>query len=165
MVFLVKQFLIVSALEESMPPSVRQASFRIIIREIEQPIGHNTEREMEWLCQSLGLSPIDKDKATVDIFKEIVKATENGKGISSTELAEKIQLSRGAIINHLNNLQLAGLVIKEGRNYFARSRSMVRTIQEVEADIKRIFDRMEETAREIDRAFGMEWENTSPRKE
>jgi len=164
MVFLIIVFLRVSGLIQAMPPSVRQASFRIIIRRIEPPFERNPEREMEWLCQSLGLSPLNKDKATVDIFKEVVRATETGKGISSTTLSEKVNLSRGAVIHHLNNLQLAGLVVKQGRNYFARSRSMVRTIQEVEEDIKRIFDRMEETAREIDRAFGMEWENIPPRK-
>lgn len=139
---------------------IRRTTFRIVIRRIEPPFEHGVEREMEWLCQSLGLSPLNKDKSIIDIFKLIVKATEDGKGISSTEAAEKINLSRGAVIHHLNNLQLAGLVIKEGRNYFARSRSMVRTIQEVEEDIKRIFDRMQETAREIDRAFGMELDMT-----
>ncbi len=139
---------------------VRRTSFRIVIRRIEKPFEKNVEREIEWLCQSLGLSPVDKDKNTVDIFKLIVNATESGKGVSSSELAQKINLSRGAVIHHLNNLQLAGLVVKQGRNYVARSRSMVRTIQEVEEDIMRIFDRMEETAREIDQAFGLEKEET-----
>ncbi len=141
---------------------VRRTTFRIVIRRIEPPFERNTEREMEWLCQSLGIVPVNKDKATMDIFKLIVKSTEEGKGISSTDIAEKVSLSRGAVINHLNNLQLAGLVVKEGRNYFARSRSMTRTVQEVEEDIKRIFARMEETAREIDRAFGMNMEDHSP---
>lgn len=108
---------------------------------------------------------MNKDKSTVDIFKLVVRATEDGKGISSTEVAEKINLSRGAVIHHLNNLQLAGLVVKDGRNYFARSRSMVRTVQEVEEDIKRIFMRMQETAREIDKAFGMELDTVPVRRE
>ncbi len=134
---------------------VRRTSFRIVIRRIEPPFVRNTESELEWICQSLGLSPVNRDKITIDIFKLIVKHTEDGEGISSSEIAEKIKLSRGAVINQLNNLQLAGLVVKQGRKYFARSRSMVRTIQEVEEDIKRIFARMEETALEIDRAFGI----------
>jgi predicted transcriptional regulator len=142
---------------------IRRTTFRIVIRRIDPPFERNTEREMEWLCQSLGLSPVNKDKATIDIFKVVVHATEDGKGISSTDLAEKVNLSRGAVIHHLNNLQLAGLVVKQGRNYFARSRSMVRTVQEVEEDIKRIFMRMQETAREIDKAFGMENESEVPR--
>lgn len=144
---------------------LRRTTFRIVIRRIEPPFERNADQEMVWLCQSLGLSPVNKDKSTVDIFKLVVRATEDGKGISSTEVAEKINLSRGAVIHHLNNLQLAGLVIKEGRNYFARSRSMVRTVQEVEEDIKRIFMRMQETAREIDKAFGMELENVPAQRE
>ncbi len=143
---------------------IRRTTFRIVIRRIEPPFERGVESEMEWLCQSLGLSPVNKDKSTVDIFKLVVRATEEGKGISSTDMAEKINLSRGAVIHHLNNLQLAGLVVKEGRNYFARSRSMVRTVQEVEEDIKRIFMRMQETARELDKAFGMEIENQTSQK-
>ncbi len=143
---------------------IRRTTFRIVIRRIEPPFERGVESEMEWLCQSLGLSPVNKDKSTVDIFKLVVRATEEGKGISSTEIADTVNLSRGAVIHHLNNLQLAGLVVKEGRNYFARSRSMVRTVQEVEEDIKRIFVRMQETARELDKAFGMEFESQSPQK-
>lgn len=139
-----------------MPPSLRRTSFRIVIRRIEPPFEKNTEREMEWICQSLGLAPLDKDKATVNIFKLVVRSTEEGKGVSSSDVAKRVKLSRGAVINHLNNLQLAGLVVKHGHKYFSRSRSMVRMIQEVEEDIKRIFDRMEETAKEIDRSLGVE---------
>lgn len=141
-----------------MPPSIRRTTFRIEIRNIEPPFERTAESELEWICQSLGLSPVDKDKATVDIFKIVVKHTESGKGISSTDLASEVNMSRGAVIHHLNNLQLAGLVVKDGRLYFARSRSMVRTIQEVEADILRVFARMQQTAREIDKAFEMEME-------
>ena len=143
----------------SMTDSSPRARFRIVIRRVEQPFEGGVEREIEWLCESLGLTPIGKDKASAEIFREVVRASEDGKGISSTELTDKINLSRTAVIHHLNNLQAAGLVVKNGRAYVSRSRSMVRTIQEVEADIKRIFDRMEETAREIDRAFGLEWES------
>lgn len=149
-----------------MSPPPRHTSFRIVIRRVERPFGNNPEAEMEWLCQSLGLTPVDKDKATVDIFKLVVRATEQGKGISSTDVSHEVSLSRGAVIHHLNNLLMAGLVVKQGRLYLARSRSMVRTLQEVEEDIKRIFDRMEETARAIDKAFGMDEmgnENTQTR--
>ncbi|MFH0970510.1 MAG: winged helix-turn-helix domain-containing protein [Candidatus Diapherotrites archaeon] len=146
-----------------MPPPPSAARFRIVIRRIERPFRGNTEQELEWICQSLGLTSIGKDKVTADIFREIVRSTEEGKGISSTLLAQRIHLSRGAVIHHLNNLQAAGLVVKQGREYVARSKSMVRTIQEVEEDIKRIFDKMEETAREIDRAFGMDWESPPER--
>ena len=51
---------------------IRRTTFRIVIRRIDPPFERNTEQEMEWLCQSLGLSPVNKDKATLDIFKIIV---------------------------------------------------------------------------------------------
>jgi predicted transcriptional regulator len=146
---------------------VRRASFRIEIRKIEPPFARDRDRELEWIVQTLGFSIPTNPNAqnpnlpqtnnmAVQLFKEIVAATEQGQGISSTELAEKVKMSRGAVINQLNNLQQSGLVVKQGRVYLSRSRSMVRTIQEVEEDIRRIFNRMEEIAKELDKEFGIE---------
>jgi predicted transcriptional regulator len=124
---------------------------------VEQPFEQDFERDLDWICETLGFAPsIDSDKAPSHIFKTIVKSTEEGKGISSTQLSQEVRLSRGAVIHHLNNLQRAGLVVKDGRLYFARSRSMLRTVQEIEEDIKRIFDKMEKVATAIDKEMGME---------
>ncbi|MDP2666858.1 MAG: hypothetical protein Q8P05_05165 [Candidatus Diapherotrites archaeon] len=142
-------------------PSLRQSGFRIVIRRVEPPFERDPEQEMEWICQSLGFLPLRGDRTAIDIFKRVVKATEEGNGISSTQLAIALSLSRGAVINQLNNLLRSGLVVKEGHKYFARSRSMVRTLREVEEDVKRIFDTMEAYAREIDKEFGV-WENDFP---
>ncbi len=71
-------------------------------------------------------------------------------------MATALKISRGSAINHINNLLRAGLISKEGRYYLPRSRSMFRTIKEVEEDMLRIFREMERTAREIDKAFGIE---------
>ena len=142
-----------------MPDMIRHASFRVVVRRVEPPFGRNRDQEIEWICQSLGLAPAgEKNHPSILIFKEVVKSTEQNKGISSTELADIVQMSRGAVINQLNNLQRAGLIVKEGRTYVARSRSMVRTIQEVEEDVKRIFDRMERIAMDMDREFGISHE-------
>lgn len=142
-----------------MPDMIRHTSFRVVIRRVEPPFSRNKAQEIEWICQSLGLAPAgEKNHPCILIFKQIMDSTEQNKGISSTELAEKINMSRGAVINQLNNLLRAGLVLKQGRVYVARSRSMVRTIQEVEEDIKRIFDRMERIALEMDKEFGIGYE-------
>ena len=142
-----------------MPDMIRHTSFRVVIRRVEPPFARNKEQEIEWICQTLGLAPAgEKNHPTILIFKQIMDSTEQNKGISSTELAEKINMSRGAVINQLNNLLRAGLVLKQGRVYVARSRSMVRTIQEVEEDIKRIFDRMERIAQEMDKEFRIGYE-------
>ncbi len=134
----------------------RHASFKIVIRRIERPFSGSLEKEFEWLCKSLGFfEPIDRDKTASEIFLEVVKATEENRPLTSSQLAECVEMSRGSVVNHLNNLQRSGLVVRHGRSYLARSRSMVRTIEEIEEDIDRIFAKMKKTAKEIDEEFGL----------
>ena len=137
----------------------RRASFKIVIRRVERPFSSSRDKELEWICSSLGfLEPIDRDKVAASVFKEIVQATEKGKPLTSTALAERVEMSRGSVVNHLNNLQRSGLIVRSGRFYLARSRSMFRTIEDIEEDIERIFARMKKTAREIDKEFGIKTE-------
>jgi len=131
-------------------------SFRITIKRVEPPFGSSVEEEFNFICKSLGFfEEIDKDKTASAIFKLIVKNYDAGRMLSSTELSQIVDMSRGAVINHLNNLITAGLIVKEGRFYIPRSRSVFRTIQEIEDDIERVFHRMEERAKKIDRRFGL----------
>jgi len=138
---------------------VRHASFKIVVRRIERPFSGSLDDEFDWLCRSLGFfEAIDREKTASNIFKVIVEATEKGKPLTSTDIAEKVKMSRGSVVNHLNNLQRSGLVVRHGRHYLARSKSMFRTIEEIEEDIDRIFAKMKKTAREIDQEFGLKVE-------
>ena len=137
----------------------RRASFKIVIRRLERPLSSSLDDEFEWICRSLGFfEAIDRDKTASNIFREVVRATEKGKPLTSSEIAEKVKMSRGSVVNHLNNLQRSGLIVRQGRHYLARSRSMFRTIEEIEEDIERIFSKMKKTAREIDQEFGLRLE-------
>ena len=134
----------------------RKASFKIVVRRIEKPFSHTLDKELEWICQSFGFfEPIDRSKTASSVFKEIVFAAEKGRPLSSTTLAVKVKMSRGSVINHLNNLMRSGLVVRDGRSYMPRSRSIFRTIEEIEEDIERIFQRMKKAAKEIDEEFGI----------
>ncbi|MBN2067680.1 MAG: helix-turn-helix transcriptional regulator [Candidatus Diapherotrites archaeon] len=137
----------------------RRASFKIVVRRVEKPFSHSLDKELEWICRCLGFfEPIDREKTAASVFKEIVKAAESRRPLTSTSLAEKVDMSRGSVINHLNNLQRSGLIVRHGRVYLPRSRSVFRTIEEIEEDIDRIFARMKKTAREIDQEFGIKVE-------
>ncbi len=134
----------------------RRESFKIVIKRVEKPFKDDLESDFDWMCKTLGFfEPIDKDKTASSVFREIVSSTCRGKPLSSTEIAERVRMSRGSVINHLNNLMKSGLIVKDGRLYYARSKSIYRTIQEIEEDIDRVFRRIEKTAKRIDKKFGI----------
>ncbi|MFH0954981.1 MAG: helix-turn-helix domain-containing protein [Candidatus Micrarchaeota archaeon] len=136
---------------------IRRTSFRLVIRRVEPPFSTNIENELDWICQSLGFfEEIDKEKTASAVFKEIVSATEKGEGLTSSAIAQRVNMSRGSVINHLNNLIRSGLIVHEGRFYVSRSKSVTRTIEEIEEDIDRIFEKMKARAKLIDRQFDTE---------
>lgn len=131
--------------------------FKITIKKIEPPFSPDFEEEFNYICKCLGFfEEIDKEKTASAIFKEIVRNYEKGKMLSSTELARRVGMSRGAVINHLNNLITSGLIVRQGRYYVPRSKSVLRIIREVEEDIDRVFSKMERIAKKIDKEFGIE---------
>lgn len=133
--------------------------FRITIKKVEPPFSSDFEEAFNFICTSLGFfENIDKEKTASAIFREIIQEYEKGHMLTSTDIAKRVKMSRGAVINHLNNLITAGLIVREGRFYIPRSKSVLRTIREVEEDIDRIFRRMEEHARRVDRKFGIKFE-------
>ena len=137
--------------------SPKRGAFKVVIRKVERPFNPDFENQLAWICSSLGFfEPIDKDKNAAAVFKEIVLATEKGEALTSTAIAERIGMSRGSVINHLNNLLHSGLIEKNGKFYSARSKSMQRTIEEIEEDVERIFSQLKKSAAEVDRQFGSE---------
>lgn len=131
--------------------------FKIVVRKVEKPFNEDFEHQLAWICSSLGFfEPIDKEKNAAAVFKEIVLATEKGEALCSTAIAERVGMSRGAVLNHLNNLQRSGLIEKNGKYYSARSNSMKRTIEEIEEDVNRVFMQLKKTAEELDKQIGFE---------
>ncbi|MEK6958664.1 MAG: winged helix-turn-helix transcriptional regulator [archaeon] len=137
--------------------SPKRGYFKVVIRKVERPFKDDFENQLAWICSSLGFfEPIDKDKNAAAVFKEIVLSTEKGEALTSIAIAERIGMSRGSVINHLNNLLRSGLIEKNGRFYCARSKSMQRTIEDIEEDVNRIFSQLKKSAEDIDKQFGIE---------
>ncbi len=135
---------------------LERSTFKIVIKKVERPYSHDIDNSLEWLCRSLGFfEPIDREKTAASILKEILNASDDGTALTSTAIAQRVGMSRGSVINHLNNLMRAGLVARHGRYYATRSKSVFRTVEEIEEDIDRIFSKMKKTAREIDREIGI----------
>ena len=137
----------------------RKSSFKIVIRKVEKPFSYDADREFDWICRCLGFfEEIDKDKTASTLFKSILKSAEKNRCLTSTQLAEMVGMSRGSVINHLNNLLRAGLIERDGRYYLPRSKSVFRIIEELEEDLDRIFSSMKKTAKDLDKKFGLEIE-------
>jgi predicted transcriptional regulator len=136
------------------PESIRRLSFRVVVCKVDLFVFNTVSLvldEFDWICRSLGFfEEIDKEKTAAAVFRMLVLATERGEALSSTAISERVLMSRGAVINHLNNLVRSGLAEKHGRYYVARSASVQQTIEELEDDIDRVFERMKERARQID---------------
>ncbi len=116
----------------------------------------DVERDLEWICRSFAfMEPRDKKRTAYNIFRTIVETARTNEGSSSDQLAEKLALSRGTMVHHLNKMIKSGLVIHHESQYKLRGRSLKSTIEEVRRDINRIFDDLRTVAVTIDDSLGL----------
>ena len=76
---------------------------RTIILNIEPISESNTNEELHWISQALGLfNERDKEKSCHRIFIELIKAKKENQLLNSQDLAEKSHLSRATVLHHLD---------------------------------------------------------------
>lgn len=67
--------------------------------------------------EKLRLHGAYRQKTAYKTFRAIVETTKTNEGLSSDELAEKLALSRGIMVHHLNKMIKSDLVIRhESKN-------------------------------------------------
>ena len=112
--------------------------------------------ELQWLGSSLGLFNLrDKDKSCFRLFIELLKSAKMRQPLTSDEFSERLGLSRGTVIHHMNKLMESGLVVHENNKYILRVNSLTELIDEVERDLERACRDLREIATEIDGRLGM----------
>lgn len=105
--------------------------------------------DLQWLGNSLGLFGLrDKDKSCFRIFITLVKKANSP--LSSDEIAERLNLSRGTVVHHLIRLMDSGIVMREKEGYILREQSLLRLIEDVKRDTESVFAELQEVAKEID---------------
>lgn len=108
--------------------------------------------ELQWLGDSLGLFNLrDKDKSCFRVFLELIKAAKQSKSLTSDDVAEKLGLSRGTVIHHINKMMESGIIIHTDNRYMLRVDNLTQLILELRKDIDRTIDDMKEIAGDIDR--------------
>jgi len=129
---------------------------RITIVRSSKPVRQTINEELQWLGSSLGLFNLrDKDKSCFRIFIELVKTAKTGESMSSDELAERLDLSRGTVVHHLNRLMDAGLVVVDKKKYLLRVSNLEVLIDELERDTKRALEDLKQVAQKIDQKLGL----------
>jgi len=124
---------------------------RITIIRIRKPERSTLNAELQWLGTSLGLFNLrDKERSCFRIFIELLKTTKQNNSITSDQLAQKLQLSRGTVMHHIHKLMETGLIIYESRGYMLRVNSLSALIDELEQDTIRTCKTLHAVAEDID---------------
>ena len=130
---------------------------RITIINVRKPRYKNINEELQWFGNALGLFGMrDKDKSCFRLFIELLKLSRKQQQSSSDELAERLGLTRGTVVHHLNKLMESGIVVHEHNHYMLRVDSLKQLVDEVEKDIQRSISDMRMVAEDIDKWLGFE---------
>ncbi len=111
----------------------------------------DVNRELQWLGTSFGLFNLrDKDSSCFRVFITIIQKAQHREALSSDEIAEKLNLTRGTVVHHLDKLMNAGLVLREKEGYILREASLSRVVKDIQRDVQDILAELEHVAEEID---------------
>jgi len=130
---------------------------RITIIRMKKPMAEheNTQginEELKFLGESLGLfNERDKDKSCFRIFIILIKALKTNHRLTSDEIADKTDLSRGTVIHHLNRLMESGIVVNQKNYYILSVDNMEELVELVKNNLTKTFDNLKPIAKSIDK--------------
>ncbi|MFQ5820384.1 MAG: ArsR/SmtB family transcription factor [Candidatus Heimdallarchaeota archaeon] len=128
--------------------------FRYAFKVFRKFPAEDLQEDIRWICYALDLvHPRDKDETLVRVFKTILEATREQKGLTTTEIAENLGLTRGTVINHLKRLIQSGLIVQRGSFYELRELSLSHTIERIKDDVIRFVEDLLHVSEFIDRNY------------
>jgi len=129
---------------------------RITLIGLPAPREHDINYELQWLGSALGLfGERDRDKSCFRVFITLVKETKRERPLSSDEIAQQLELTRGTVIHHINRLMDAGIVVHRRDGYALRVENLQRLINELQNDTERMLDNMKRISKDIDEWLGL----------
>jgi predicted transcriptional regulator len=128
---------------------------QIVLKEISTPPAGNIDDDIDYICKSFGYFTLrDKQESAGKIFRLLVKNyTDDATGLTSDEIGEQVNLSRGSIVYHLNNLISTGLVVRNYNKYRLRYGSIQRCLESIKYEIDQMFTQMMKIALDLDKSL------------
>ncbi|MFH1396033.1 MAG: ArsR family transcriptional regulator [archaeon] len=128
---------------------------KVTILKIRRSHAENINQELQWLGNSLGLFSLrDRNSSCFRVFIILVRKAKRNEVISSDDIAERLNLTRGTVVHHLNTLMGAGLVIKEQSGYILRERDLERVIVAIKRELDASMQDLIDVARDVDQKLG-----------
>lgn len=116
------------------------------------PEQDNINIELQWIGSSLGLfNQRDKDKSCFRIFIELLKEAKEDNGLSSDELAYRLNLSRGTIVHHIHTLVAKGIVVPYENKYNLRVKNLSNLVEEVQKEFIESCNNLMDVAERVDK--------------
>jgi len=135
---------------------MRTSYQKITIIRHKRPVHPDINEELQWFGNSLGLFNLrDKDKSMFRIFIELLKNSKRENPLSSDDIADRLHLTRGTVIHHINKLRDSGIVISEKNKYMLRVDNLEILINEIKKDADRVCNDLREVAKDIDKWLGL----------
>ena len=124
--------------------------------ELPLPKGRDVNYELQWLGTSLGLfGERDKDRSCFRVFITLVKDGRR-RPLTSDQIAEQLELSRGTVVHHINNLMEAGIVTHERGGYALRMERLQALVDELQRDVDKVLHNLRKISKDIDDWMGLE---------
>jgi len=128
---------------------------KVTIWKIRKENSDNINQELQWLGNSLGLFNLrDRDSSCFRIFITLIRKAKRNEPVSSDDISEQLNLSRGTVVHHLIKLMDAGLVVRDGRKYILRERDLRQVVEDMRRDLEVVFSELSKVAKEIDEKLG-----------
>ena len=128
---------------------------KVTVVRIRKEVSGNVNQELQWLGNSLGLFNLrEKVSSCFRVFITLVKRAKRNTPVTSDDVANRLNLSRGTVVHHLNKLRESGIVVKEKNGYLLREANLQDMIKDLQRDMEGVFSQLKDVAKEIDGKLG-----------
>ncbi|MFB6246114.1 MAG: ArsR family transcriptional regulator [Candidatus Pacearchaeota archaeon] len=130
---------------------------KVSIRDVEKPNDKSHEEGLKWICDSLSLvSGRDVEDSSFKIMSELLNKFSENNMVSTEDLSDSLGMDSPRINHHLRRLMESGIVNREKRKVVLRGRSLTDSIKEMKRDSDKLFEKLMDVSKRVDREFGLE---------